>query len=60
MPMRSTLPIELYRAAQVRELDRIAIEDRGIPSYTLMSAGRKHVGSQWSAAAATTAATVML
>jgi hydroxyethylthiazole kinase-like uncharacterized protein yjeF len=31
------LPFELYRAAQVRELDRIAIEDRGIPSYTLMS-----------------------
>lgn len=36
MPMR-TLPVELYRAAQVRELDRIAIEDRGIPGYTLMS-----------------------
>jgi hydroxyethylthiazole kinase-like uncharacterized protein yjeF len=31
------LPFELYRAAQVRELDRIAIEDRGIPGYTLMS-----------------------
>ena len=31
------LPIELYRAAQVRELDRIAIEDRGIPGYTLMN-----------------------
>ncbi|MBK8181983.1 MAG: NAD(P)H-hydrate dehydratase [Candidatus Competibacteraceae bacterium] len=31
------LPIELYRAAQVRELDRIAIEERGIPGYTLMS-----------------------
>ncbi|HRD65258.1 MAG TPA: NAD(P)H-hydrate dehydratase [Candidatus Competibacter sp.] len=30
-------PLELYRAAQVRELDRIAIEDRGIPGYTLMS-----------------------
>ena len=36
MPMR-TLPVELYRAAQVRELDRIAIEERGIPGYTLMS-----------------------
>ena len=36
MPMR-TLPVELYRAAQVRELDRIAIEDRGIPGYTLMN-----------------------
>ena len=31
------LPFELYRAAQVRELDRIAIEDRGIPGYTLMN-----------------------
>ena len=31
------LPFELYRAAQVRKLDRIAIEDRGIPGYTLMS-----------------------
>jgi NAD(P)H-hydrate epimerase len=33
----SELPIELYRAAQVRELDRIAIEERGIPGYTLMN-----------------------
>jgi len=32
-----TLPVELYRAAQVRELDRIAIEERGIPGYTLMN-----------------------
>ena len=31
------LPVKLYRAAQVRELDRIAIEERGIPGYTLMS-----------------------
>jgi len=31
------LPYELYRAAQVRELDRIAIEERGVPGYTLMS-----------------------
>ncbi|MCB1775930.1 MAG: NAD(P)H-hydrate dehydratase [Candidatus Competibacteraceae bacterium] len=31
------LPYELYRATQVRELDRIAIEERGVPSYTLMS-----------------------
>ncbi len=31
------LPVELYRAAQVRELDRIAIEERGIPGHTLMS-----------------------
>jgi NAD(P)H-hydrate epimerase len=31
-----TLPTELYRAAQVRELDRTAIEDFRIPGYTLM------------------------
>ncbi len=31
------LPFALYRAAQVRELDRIAIEERGIPGYTLMN-----------------------
>ena len=31
------LPVELYRAAQGRELDRIAIEDRGIPGITLMN-----------------------
>ena len=31
------LPVELYRAVQVRELDRIAIEERGIPGYTLMN-----------------------
>ncbi|MDD5412279.1 MAG: NAD(P)H-hydrate dehydratase [Methylobacter sp.] len=31
------LPIKLYRAAQVRELDRIAIEERGIPGFELMS-----------------------
>ena len=31
------LPFALYRAAQVRELDRIAIQERGIPGYTLMS-----------------------
>ena len=30
------LPAELYTAAQVRELDRLAIEERGIPSLTLM------------------------
>ncbi len=32
-----TLPQELYRAEQVRELDRIAIEDRGIDGYELMA-----------------------
>jgi NAD(P)H-hydrate epimerase len=31
-----TLPVLLYRAAQVRELDRSAIEDHGIPGITLM------------------------
>jgi NAD(P)H-hydrate epimerase len=31
------LPLALYRAAQVRELDRITIQERGIPGYTLMS-----------------------
>jgi NAD(P)H-hydrate epimerase len=32
----SVLPHALYRAAQVRELDRIAIEEQGIPGATLM------------------------
>ena len=31
-----SLPVELYRAEQVRELDRIAIEELGIPGDTLM------------------------
>ena len=30
-------PIKLYRAAQVRELDRIAIQEHGIPGFDLMS-----------------------
>ncbi|GAB6040647.1 NAD(P)H-hydrate dehydratase [Endothiovibrio diazotrophicus] len=30
------LPVNLYRAAQVRELDRRAIEERGLPGGTLM------------------------
>ncbi|MGH8497116.1 MAG: NAD(P)H-hydrate dehydratase [Gammaproteobacteria bacterium] len=35
------LPAQIYSAAQVRELDRIAIEEAGIPGYTLMKrAGR--------------------
>lgn len=38
--LNQDLPEELYRADQVRELDRIAIEDFGIPGLTLMeSAG---------------------
>ena len=32
----TALPAELYTADQVRELDRIVIEERGIPSITLM------------------------
>ena len=32
-----TLPTKLYRAEQVRELDRIAIEDYAIPGFELMS-----------------------
>ena len=31
------LPITLYHTAQVRELDRIAIQDQGIPGFELMS-----------------------
>ncbi|HSP01308.1 MAG TPA: NAD(P)H-hydrate epimerase, partial [Thioalkalivibrio sp.] len=34
--MTTPLPESLYSAAQVRELDRRAIQDHGIPSYTLM------------------------
>lgn len=30
------LPLTVYRAAQVRELDRLAIEEFGIPGYQLM------------------------
>jgi NAD(P)H-hydrate epimerase len=32
----TALPYNLYRASQVRELDRTTIEDFGIPGYTLM------------------------
>lgn len=31
-----TLPLNLYTASQVRELDQIAIKEFGIPGYTLM------------------------
>ncbi|MDH3646167.1 MAG: NAD(P)H-hydrate dehydratase [Gammaproteobacteria bacterium] len=34
--MSKNLPVTIYRAAQVRELDRLAIEELGIPGYTLM------------------------
>ena len=34
---QASTPVLLYTAAQVRELDRLAIEAAGIPGYTLMS-----------------------
>ena len=36
MPASDKLPYALYRADQVRELDRIAIQECGIPGVTLM------------------------
>ncbi len=33
----STLPIDVYSVATVREIDRTAIEEAGIPGYTLMT-----------------------
>lgn len=38
--------IPLYRAAQMRELDRLAIEAAGIPGYTLMN---RAAGAAWAA-----------
>jgi len=35
-PMQ-TMPINIYSVASVREIDRTAIEDYGIPGYTLMT-----------------------
>ncbi|NNC56775.1 MAG: NAD(P)H-hydrate dehydratase [Woeseiaceae bacterium] len=32
-----TLPVNIYSVASVREIDRAAIEDYGIPGYTLMT-----------------------
>jgi len=48
--MMQSLPVNIYSVAAVREIDRIAIEDKGIPAYTLMkragaaavSAARSH------------------
>lgn len=37
------LPIKLYRAAQVRELDRIAIQEHSIPGFELMSRAGQEV-----------------
>lgn len=45
MPSPDRLPYALYRAEQVRELDRTAIEDHGIPGAELMErAGRAAYG----------------
>ncbi|MGR9088540.1 MAG: NAD(P)H-hydrate dehydratase [Gammaproteobacteria bacterium] len=45
------LPITLYRSEQVRELDRITIEELGIPGYELMSragdAVFRVIGKKW-------------
>lgn len=50
----SKLPLRIYNAAQVRELDRLAIESRGIPGLTLMrlaaAACVEAILSNWSAA----------
>ena len=32
----STLPVDIYSVATVREIDRTAIEDENIPGYALM------------------------
>ena len=37
MVQMQTLPANVYSVASVREIDRVAIEDHGIPGYTLMS-----------------------
>ncbi len=39
----NNLPTSLYRAEQVRELDRVAIEEQGIPGFTLMRRAAKAV-----------------
>lgn len=58
MPQTDRLPHALYRAAQVRELDRTAIEDQGIPGAELMErAGRAAYGylrARWPQARAIT------
>lgn len=36
MTRMKDLPLRIYRASQVRELDRLAIEEHEIPGYTLM------------------------
>jgi NAD(P)H-hydrate epimerase len=55
--MSQTLPSALYTAEQVRELDRIAIEDFGVPGIVLMkAAGRaifKEINQRWPGAPVT-------
>ena len=47
------LPLPVYNAAQIRALDRFAIDQLGIPSYTLMTrageAGLRAMRSYWQA-----------
>lgn len=49
--MSDSLPEAVYTAAQVRELDRIAIEQHGIPGYRLMQraaeAALAELGAAW-------------
>ena len=51
IPRMAAIPYNLYRAAQVRELDRVAIEEFGIPGATLMAragtAGFDAVRHRW-------------
>jgi hydroxyethylthiazole kinase-like uncharacterized protein yjeF len=53
MPPQS-LPIEIFRASQVREFDRIAIEEHGIAGYELMcragAAALDVLSARWSGA----------
>ncbi|MES9904754.1 MAG: NAD(P)H-hydrate dehydratase [Sedimenticola sp.] len=55
IPTADRLPRTLYRAGQVRELDRIAIEEQGIPGLTLMeragAAAFRLMRSRWPNAA---------
>lgn len=37
IPRMQSLPADIYSVASVREIDRTAIEDHGIPGYTLMT-----------------------
>jgi NAD(P)H-hydrate epimerase len=54
LPRTDRLPYALYRAAQVRELDRIAIQDFGLPGVELMeragAASLRRLSERWPAA----------